>query len=670
MATQTNPLMSSSNCPPQLHLTLPTNATSFKRSFEQFGFDLESPVGPEASSSGSSHGSSGASSSSDRNDRNKRARSASSSSGSDESAGTSGSSRSGGVDGSNSFRSDSEDSGPFMTTPPSLNTSPTHLHVVNSFLEPPRLPTPDLPDVEMTDYSLEQVSRPASPPMLSPSSLLQQDDLFRLSLDRLSALESRLSLLRESHSVRSPSPPPTLPPLSLSSTLDSSRSNPATTSFLLSHPEHPPFPESLYHLNLPFPAPRRQVSDDMFVANPDDQANLSHEIHNAEGTRSRGDRMVSILLFSDSHYQTQDRSTSSSSFPMPHTSQAPGTTSVSEDMASPNPSLGRNHFRRSSASGPEHNSTLFRLRLDSALDLLRSQSPLFSDHDDHPFSTRQEDSNTASAPHIRSQTEEQHSWRGPFNIPSTSSGIFSTTGERSNHPRTTSSFSQESSPSERRPNMSYTDMTSTGRDRGINRANDHNHGPTSTSVGGLMSSSRNTNTHVERQIDLMRSVSHPQNETHSSRPNGSFATRAPIRTEPDRDNPPAVDLDLESIDRGPLSIGDPGSSTRNFGAGRIDLIRGIRHPQNETRNVSANLDRQIDLMRDLRRTQNETRNVGASLDRRIDSMRGVRQIQNEAHSSRLNGLGRSFSDRTPSLFESDPISVNRESVNPTGMLVL
>ncbi|KAJ7929979.1 hypothetical protein B0H13DRAFT_909253 [Mycena leptocephala] len=32
--------------PPQLQLSLPPNTTSFKRSFEQFGFDLESPLPP------------------------------------------------------------------------------------------------------------------------------------------------------------------------------------------------------------------------------------------------------------------------------------------------------------------------------------------------------------------------------------------------------------------------------------------------------------------------------------------------------------------------------------------------------------------------------------------------------------------------------------------------
>jgi hypothetical protein len=34
-----------SNCLPQLQLGLQSNTTSFKHSFEQFGFDLESPGG-------------------------------------------------------------------------------------------------------------------------------------------------------------------------------------------------------------------------------------------------------------------------------------------------------------------------------------------------------------------------------------------------------------------------------------------------------------------------------------------------------------------------------------------------------------------------------------------------------------------------------------------------
>ena len=38
----------STNCPPQLQLSIQPNTTSFKRSFEQFGFDLGSPVGSGA----------------------------------------------------------------------------------------------------------------------------------------------------------------------------------------------------------------------------------------------------------------------------------------------------------------------------------------------------------------------------------------------------------------------------------------------------------------------------------------------------------------------------------------------------------------------------------------------------------------------------------------------
>jgi hypothetical protein len=59
----------SSNCPPQLQLSLQTNTTSFKRSFGQFGFDLESPGGATDA---------GGSEVNNSNDRNIRARSASS----------------------------------------------------------------------------------------------------------------------------------------------------------------------------------------------------------------------------------------------------------------------------------------------------------------------------------------------------------------------------------------------------------------------------------------------------------------------------------------------------------------------------------------------------------------------------------------------------------------
>lgn len=81
----------SSSRPPQLQISLPTETgTSFKRSFEQYGFDLDTPL----NASGESSGSGGTTNlgSGNRNERNKRARSSSSSSNSDlTTAGSSGS---------------------------------------------------------------------------------------------------------------------------------------------------------------------------------------------------------------------------------------------------------------------------------------------------------------------------------------------------------------------------------------------------------------------------------------------------------------------------------------------------------------------------------------------------------------------------------------------------
>ena len=73
----------SSSRPPQLQISLPTETgTSFKRSFEQYGFDLDTPLNSSGESSGSSGGTTSLGTG-NRNDRNKRARSSSSSSNSD-----------------------------------------------------------------------------------------------------------------------------------------------------------------------------------------------------------------------------------------------------------------------------------------------------------------------------------------------------------------------------------------------------------------------------------------------------------------------------------------------------------------------------------------------------------------------------------------------------------
>lgn len=178
----------SSNCPPQLQLSLHPNTTSFKRSFEQFGFDLASPV--EVSGGNSNDG----------NDRNKRARSESSFSDRSDSTGSSQSSTltSGSSSSSNSSSSADE---------LSLTVLP------ENSLGPPRLPTPVIQDVEMPDYpSAERISLDS-----------QTEQNYRSSVRRFHAFDSQHTSLRQSRQdspspaiPRIPTPPPVLPPLSIS----------------------------------------------------------------------------------------------------------------------------------------------------------------------------------------------------------------------------------------------------------------------------------------------------------------------------------------------------------------------------------------------------------------------------------------------------------------------
>ncbi|KAJ4474491.1 hypothetical protein J3R30DRAFT_685401 [Lentinula aciculospora] len=188
----------SSNCPPQLHLTLPANTTSFKRSFEQFGFDLEeSPIagGVESGSSAgnSASGSAGNGSTRIGNER-KRARSASSSDGNESLR----SSR------SSTFTASSDTS--FSENNDSLaqSSEPSSSRLVSSITpfvgpRPPRLPTPDIQDVQMPDYEQEEAN--------------DSTDNYRFTINEVHQSDHSRS---PSHSRRSPTLPPTLPPLSLS----------------------------------------------------------------------------------------------------------------------------------------------------------------------------------------------------------------------------------------------------------------------------------------------------------------------------------------------------------------------------------------------------------------------------------------------------------------------
>ncbi|KAF9045809.1 hypothetical protein BDZ89DRAFT_138169 [Hymenopellis radicata] len=186
---------STSACPPRLHLSIPSSTTSFKRSFEQFGFDLDSPT--SGGEPGSSAGRSAANT--DRRDRNKRARSASSLS----VESTSRSSRSSTAHSGASDETSVSNSAEPDTFPVAPSSS-----VPRSFLAPPRIPTPVIQDVDMPDYQ-----EPSS-----PASETEPQDHFHSTLARFSEFDSNISALRSrSPSLpRSPTPPPVLPPLSLS----------------------------------------------------------------------------------------------------------------------------------------------------------------------------------------------------------------------------------------------------------------------------------------------------------------------------------------------------------------------------------------------------------------------------------------------------------------------
>ncbi|KAF5309031.1 hypothetical protein D9619_013590 [Psilocybe cf. subviscida] len=192
----------SSDCPPQLQLSIQPTTTSFKRSFEEFGFDLESPVGTRAviaGESGTTH--------STGNERNKRARSRTSLD--SETHGSMGS----------SAASEASDGGNVGASGPTTT------------VEPPRLPTPVLPDVDMPSYPQEdeEESFPPRAGVPSPPTHPNATNAFQLTLDRFNAFDREMQVLRQpepnlstttpsssSSSISAlvaPASPPILPPL-------------------------------------------------------------------------------------------------------------------------------------------------------------------------------------------------------------------------------------------------------------------------------------------------------------------------------------------------------------------------------------------------------------------------------------------------------------------------
>lgn len=221
----------SSELPPQLQLRLPPNSTSFKRSFEEYGFDLPSPSGSESPGS-SSNG----------NERNKRPRSASSHSDNEnspegsQSSTSSLSSASYAHSSQNSLSADARSA--LSATRPSSSSATNELHSTRPFHEMPVLPNPVIQDVEMLsflapDAPTTQLSRTS--PVVSPPAP-QPNEQLRLSLERFNTFDTELAALRRSRSLapRTTTPPPTLPPLMLSD--DQPDLSAAALPYL--HPEH------------------------------------------------------------------------------------------------------------------------------------------------------------------------------------------------------------------------------------------------------------------------------------------------------------------------------------------------------------------------------------------------------------------------------------------------
>ncbi|KAJ7682592.1 hypothetical protein DFH06DRAFT_1464268 [Mycena polygramma] len=238
--------------PPQLHLSLHTN-TSFKRSFEEFGFDLESPAPPrvlepvDGSSSSTASSASSSTSSPDVGDENRRKRARSASSLSDpvdRSSEASSSSTLSSFDSqpaSDSFSHRGSSQAPRRhllldlglgrglgsSVALGLGMAAAELQLDGHATSepPPRIPTPellesedvDMPDVDMgfARHEEHEEEEPASPA-----------EHIRRSVDRFNAFDRHINVLRSSSPPVIPLPtslssrqvsrsPPTLPPLPL-----------------------------------------------------------------------------------------------------------------------------------------------------------------------------------------------------------------------------------------------------------------------------------------------------------------------------------------------------------------------------------------------------------------------------------------------------------------------
>jgi hypothetical protein len=223
-------IMSSSDTP-QLRLSLSHSASTFKRSFDQFGFDLDPALDPTAvaSSSGADEHRPGPSN----GDRNKRARSNS-------------------VTPNSAEQAHSMDSHSGSSSSHTISSTSANHAVADHRDAPPAVATTRYPQTPESDpvfpsglggefshassglFDARPLGAlPAEPPvwsdpLSSTNSGTNQNDQFRLSMERFHAFDSQISSIRARPSqlpFRVHSNPPTLPPLTPSSPIEHSHSH-------------------------------------------------------------------------------------------------------------------------------------------------------------------------------------------------------------------------------------------------------------------------------------------------------------------------------------------------------------------------------------------------------------------------------------------------------------
>ncbi|KAG1730120.1 uncharacterized protein EDB91DRAFT_795203 [Suillus paluster] len=208
-----------------LHVSFSPNGTSFKRTFEQFGYDSSPPMSSaiQASGSGSAthNAPAGSSSNTSGNERNKRARSTSSSSVSNSSADSSRSSEYSTARSSTSL-SESSTTNDHNLSLDQNRRSPTYqLASIASTTSTLTSPSPALPGTEpqdevMSDGSGFALEIPRPTPVPEVASSTTTHDTISSSIERFNEFDSHIAALRRSHS-RTPSwlpaPSPVLSPL-------------------------------------------------------------------------------------------------------------------------------------------------------------------------------------------------------------------------------------------------------------------------------------------------------------------------------------------------------------------------------------------------------------------------------------------------------------------------